>query len=260
MRNRFPALFAVCCLLAAFSVPVSALEYTVEAPDAGLFGFPTSDDTVYVTTNVPVNVDRSKSAAYIPPAFGSLTSYTLNSWELLTPNLGSENCIVTGNSYSGVTMIPPNVNDTQSVQDIYTGNRYTAITPDLYYSAGHIGTLMIPSIDLTVKVYQGTDSATLKKGAGHFESTSFFTGNTVLAAHNRGVTNHFGKIHTLSSGDTVKLITKLGTKTYKVYSVAKIAVDDLSVLNDTREDMITLITCVKNQPEYRWCVRAATAD
>ena len=43
--------------------------------------------------------DRSKNAAYIPPAFGSPTSYTLNAGELLTPNLvsgsatGTEMCI-----------------------------------------------------------------------------------------------------------------------------------------------------------------------
>lgn len=93
-------------------------------------------------------------------------------------------------------------------------------------------------------------------GKHSIENTSFFTGNTALAAHNRGVTNHFGNIHTLNVGDTVKLTTKLGTKTYEVYSVAKISKDDVSVLNDSRENIITLITCVMNQPDYRWCVQA----
>ena len=136
------------------------------------------------------------------------------------------------------------------------GNRYTAVTSDLYYSGGHIGTLQIPDLNLMVKIYEGTGSATLAKGAGHFESTSFFTGNTAIAAHNRGVANHFGKIHTLDLGDAIKLTTKLGTKTYRVYSVSKISSDDLSVLNDSREDVLTLITCVKDQPNYRWCVQA----
>ena len=96
----------------------------------------------------------------------------------------------------------------------------------------------------------------LSKGAGHFESTSFFTGNTAIAAHNRGVSNHFGKIHTLDLGDIIKLTTKLGTRTYEVYSVSKISNDDLSVLNDSKDDIITLITCVRDQPDYRWCVQA----
>ena len=35
--------------------------------------------------------------------------------------------------------------------------------------------------------------------------------------------------------------------------LAKISVDDTSVLNDSTENIITLVTCVKNQPNYRWC-------
>ena len=38
--------------------------------------------------------------------------------------------------------------------------------------------------------------------------------------------------------------------------LAKISVDDTSVLNDSTENIITLVTCVKNQPNYRWCVQA----
>ena len=57
-------------------------------------------------------------------------------------------------------------------------------------------------------------------------------------------------------GDTIKLTTQLGTRSYEVYSVSKIGVDDTSVLNDSTENIITLVTCVKNQPDYRWCVQA----
>ena len=57
-------------------------------------------------------------------------------------------------------------------------------------------------------------------------------------------------------GDSVKLTTKLGIRTYEVYSVEKIANDDLSVLHDSGENIITLVTCVMNQPSYRWCVQA----
>ena len=51
-------------------------------------------------------------------------------------------------------------------------------------------------------------------------------------------------------------ITQLGTRSYEVYSVSKIGVDDTSVLNDSTENIITLVTCVMNQPDYRWCVQA----
>lgn len=255
MKKRLTMLLAVWCMMTAFSLPAHALEYTFDAPDDYLFGRPTSDDTIYVTTEQLVNRDRSKNAAYIPPAFGSPTSYTLNSGELLTPNLVQESSAASSGTGS-VTVMPPSISSSQPGQDTGIWSSYTAVTKDLYYDGGHIGTLRIPAIDLTVKVYQGTDSAALKKGAGHFESTSFFTGNTALAGHNRGIANHFGKIHTLNVGDTVKLTTKLGIRTYEVYSVAKISKDDVSVLNDSSENIITLITCVMNQADYRWCVQA----
>ena len=50
MKKYLTTLLAACCMLAAFSMPASALEYHFDGPDAGLFGRPTSDDTIYVTT------------------------------------------------------------------------------------------------------------------------------------------------------------------------------------------------------------------
>lgn len=261
MRKRLSMLLAVCCLLTAFSMPASALEYNISAPDAGLFGTPTSDDTIYVTTDEPVNTDRSKTAAVIPPTFGSPTSYTLNAGELLTPNLVRQNTASAATSATGgVTVMPPSFTTTAPTtgnMSYTTATGYTEVTSDLYYSAGHLGTLRIPGIGLTVKVYEGTDSAALKKGAGHFEDTSIWDGNVAVAGHNRGVNNHFGQIHTLDIGDEIEWTTKLGTRTYEVFSVAKVAVDDLSVLNSSAENIITLITCVMDQPDYRWCVQAA---
>ncbi len=257
MKKYLTTLLTACCMLAAFSMPASALEYTIDAPDAGLFGRPTSDDTVYVTTDKPANTDRSKNAAYIPPAFGSPTSYTLNAGELLTPNLVSGSATGTVSGAGGVTVLPPSTFDsTDGNNGSYTQTKYTAVTKDLYYSGGYLGTLKIPTLGLSVKVYQGTDTDALRKGAGHFANTSIWEGNVAIAGHNRGVNNHFGKIHTLDIGDTIKLTTKLGTRTYEVYAVYKVSVEDMSVLNDSSENIITLVTCVMNQPDYRWCVQA----
>ena len=67
--------------------------------------------------------------------------------------------------------------------------------------------------------------------------------------------NHFGKIHTLETGDTITLTTKLGTRTYSVTSVNKISETDNSLLAPTAENCVTLFTCVRNQSTYRWAVR-----
>ena len=257
MKKYLTTLLAACCMLAAFSMPASALEYHFDGPDAGLFGRPTSDETIYITMDEPANTDHSKNAAYIPPAFGSPTSYTLNAGELLTPNLVSSSAMGTVSGTGGVTVLPPAASGSANGSiGSYTPVKYTAVTKDLYYSSGYLGTLKIPTLSLSVKVYQGTDADALRKGAGHFASTSIWEGNVAIAGHNRGVNNHFGKIHTLDIGDTIKLTTQLGTRSYEVYSVSKIGVDDTSVLNDSTENIITLVTCVKNQPDYRWCVQA----
>ena len=254
MKKYILSLAAVCCMLAAFSMPASALEYTIDAPDAGLFGRPTSDDIIYVTTDEPANTNRGKDAAYIPPVFGSPTSYTLNTGERLTPNLVGSSSAGTVSGTGGVTVLPSNGAEGGSWS--YQPIGYTAVTSDLYYSGGYLATLKIPTLDLSVKVYQGTDADALRKGAGHFASTSIWDGNVAIAGHNRGVNNHFGLIHLLDYGDTIKLTTKLGTRTYEVYAIYKVSVDDMSVLNDSSENIITLVTCVMNQPDYRWCVQA----
>ena len=268
---------AMCILCCA---PAHALEYDFDAPEDYLFGQPTSDDAIYEWENP--NTDRSKNAALVAPGFGTPTSYLPGSGEYLTPNLvpgalsgglvnqvGSAGTSITGGT-AGSSVIPGqyplvsgSVTMTQipgsSPTDIAQGNTtggYTEVTNDLYYTGGSLGTLKIPAIGLTVKVYQGTDSAALKKGAGHFTNTSIWDGNVCFAGHNRGVNNHFGKIHTLETGDTITLTTKLGARTYAVASVEKVSVNDSSGIAATTDNRVTLYTCVMNQPEYRWCVIA----
>lgn len=271
MKRYFTILLSVCMMLTAFSMPASAEEYTFDGEKGGTFAEPTSDNTIYVATRDDTNIDRSKTAAVIPPTFGSPTSYTLNAGELLTPNLINQSSATDGaaaNNSTGITVLPPSsltapgnpFTVSTSGGAGWTGTSYTDITPNLYYSGGELGTLKIPVIGLTVKVYQGTDSATLAKGAGHFTNTSIWDGNIAVAGHNRGVNNHFGKIHTLTAGDTITFTTRLGTRSYEVYSVSKISVDDTSILDSTGGNMITLVTCVMNQPSYRWCVKAAEID
>ena len=268
MKKRLTMLLALCCLLGAFATPASALEYTFDSPPTGDFGAPTSDDTIY--EHKDPNVDRSKSSALIPPGFGTPTSYLPNSGEYLTPNLAaggplnspSLNGTVTGSIGGGTVLLPgavdaptssyPTTGSTANTQ--VTG--FTDVTSDLYYSNGSLGTLKIPAIGLTVKVVQGTDSKALAKGAGHFTNTSIWDGNCCLAGHNRGVTNHFGKIHTLDTGDTITLTTKLGTRTYSVTNVMKVGETDNSMLAATPDNCITLFTCVRDERDYRWCVRA----
>ena len=264
MKKKLSALFYVLCLTAALAVPAAAHSYDIAAPGDPEYGKPTSVEPVVTADRGELpNVDVSKNAALVPPAFGSPTSYTPNTGTPLTPNLAPGSMPATGAAVNGTAapvFVPgstiPAVNTPAAPSTSVPTTGYTEVTSDLYYAGGYLGTLKIPSIGLTVKVYEGTDSKTLARGAGHFEDTSIWDGNVAFAGHNRGVNNHFGKIHTLELGDEISLTTKLGTRTYEVVSVSKVLETDRSGLAATAENMITLYTCVMNQREYRWCVKA----
>ena len=191
MKLRVLFLAAMLCALCAGQA--SALEYTMEAPDDYLFARPTSDETIYEWENPNVdrskntalippvfgsptsylpnpNVDRSKNTALIPPVFGSPTSYLPGSGTPLTPNLvpgALDGGLATQTGPVNYPTVSGGVSSTGSAS-----SGYTEVTSDLYYANGSLGTLKIPAIGLSVKVYEGTGSATLAKGAGHFSNTS----------------------------------------------------------------------------------------
>ena len=78
-----------------------------------------------------------------------------------------------------------------------------------------------------------------------------------LASHNRSrYAHYFERINELQNGDEIIYKTKLGTKKYAVYENKVIESTDWSVIENTKENIITLITCVKNNQAKRLCVRA----
>lgn len=263
---------ALClCAVCALALPAHALEYNINAPGDPEYGKPTSFEPVVTADGGAMkNEDVSKNAALIPPGFGTPSSYMLNTGEYLTPNLVPSQMAGAGQVNGNVAVVMPPASGSTTTVPGTTGGYpitdtstspsttpgFTEVTSDLYYSDGSLGTLKIPSIGLTVGVYEGTGSAPLLKGAGHFEGTSIWSGNVAIAGHNRGVRNDFGKIHTLKTGDTITFTGALGTRSYAVTSVSKVSVNDTSGLGSTTENCITLYTCVENQPAFRWCVRA----
>ena len=280
-RRSLTTILAVCMLL-ALAVPAFALEYTFDEDEQSGYGKPTSVDPVVTADGgAQKNEDISKNAALIPPGFWTPTSNTLNTGEYLTPDLVPSSMAATGATVNGdfvvvfppdmsslsaesvpadlsagSTMVPGSADVTVTVPES-TSSGYTEVTDDLYYKDGSLGTLEIPAIGLTVDIFEGTDAATLKRGAGHFEETSIWDGNAGFAAHNRGANSYFGKIHTLELGDRITLTTKLGTRTYEVTSVSKVSETDRSALAASQSNVITLYTCVRDERDFRWCVTGA---
>lgn len=267
MRRALRTIMLAAAFTGLLTIQAGALEYSVDPPANALSARPTSQEVV--RPEQAVNVDRSKDAALIPPGFGTPTSYLPGSGEALTPNLIPGALDGGWTSAAGSGAEAPSAGSSAAAgsseviitypklepggPSVTTG--FTAVTSGLYYANGSLGTLDIPTLGLRVKIYEGTGSAALAKGAGHFTGTSIWAGNVSLAGHNRGVTNHFGKIHTLNIGDTITLTTKLGTRTYAVTSVSKVKETDTSGTAAAPDNQITLYTCVRNESAYRWCVK-----
>ena len=117
-----------------------------------------------------------------------------------------------------------------------------------------VGVIKIPKINYEGLVYEGTSLSTLDKGIGHFQNSSYLDGNVCLAGHN--YTGVWKKLYTLQSGDKITYISFLGTKEYEVDKSIAIDANDWFNLEDTTDNTLTLITCIKNQPNLRLCVQA----
>ena len=212
LKTLITAALCLCAVCALSAAPAHALEYSFSAPSGPEYGKSTAFEPMATADGGAMrNEDLSKSAALIPPGFGTPTSCLLGSGEYLTPNLvpsqmagagmvnGSTASVtlpssgtvsgaaVDSSGYptvsSGVTTGSSGVTvDSNGFPTVNTGVSgtggsyigFTEVTGAMYYSDGSLGTIKIPSIGLTVGVYEGAGDASMLKGAGHFEETSIW--------------------------------------------------------------------------------------
>ncbi len=114
----------------------------------------------------------------------------------------------------------------------------------------------IPKINLIAPIEESTEMNILNKYVGHFEDTSTTYGNIGLAGHNRGYEkNYFANLKKLKIGDEIKYKYNNFEKTYIIKIIKKIENTNWEYLEKTKENKITLITCVENEPDYRLCIQ-----
>ena len=117
--------------------------------------------------------------------------------------------------------------------------------------------LEIPIISLKANISEGTTKEVMDTYIGHFEESPRDSGNVCLAAHNRGYeNNYFANLKKLKKGDEIIYRYKNVEKRYIVQKHEIIKDTDWTNLENTEENMITLITCVENEPEFRRSVQA----
>lgn len=121
----------------------------------------------------------------------------------------------------------------------------------------NIWKIEIPKINLSADISNGTTSEILNNYVGHFEETPKEYGNVVLAAHNRGYNvNYFARLKELEIGDEVIYFFNGQKRLYKVNEKTIIKDTQWNNLENTKDNRLTLITCVENKPELRRCVQA----
>jgi sortase A len=266
------------------SVPAFAYNYDFSsgADYSDALGKPTDTDAFVVPDPMTQNVRRNKDAAFFPPSYGVFsgdipTNATSPYHDNSPPNSGYTGSTSTGTSGVGTGAVntavsnPAETSGTVSAitEPADTGSNEmlpsTSIaasssdivkTQPLYNDNGTIGVLSIPKLNLTVDVYEGETLENMRVGVGHFAFTSAWDGNIGIAGHNRGVPAAIGRIEELVDGDEIIFSTRYGTRTYKVYVKKQIDDTDYSSLGWSDRNIITLITCVRNVPNKRWCIQA----
>lgn len=114
---------------------------------------------------------------------------------------------------------------------------------------GIIGYVEIPSINVSLPFYHGTDEDILQVAAGHIEGSSLPVGgegtHCVISGH-RGLPSArlFTDIDQLTEGDIFTLLVLDETLTYEVDQIRIVEPEDISLLEiEEGKDLCTLVTC-----------------
>lgn len=109
-----------------------------------------------------------------------------------------------------------------------------------------IGRILSPAMDgLDAVVIQGTDSASLEKGPGHYPETAFpGQGATVgIAGHRTTYLAPFRHIDSLRRGDLITLEMPYATFAYRVQAKETVPPSEISVVDDVGYERLVLSAC-----------------
>lgn len=105
-----------------------------------------------------------------------------------------------------------------------------------------IGEMSIPRLGLKTIVAQGDSSKVLRRAVGHLRETPLpgEPGNVALAGHRDGF---FRPLRNIRLGDRISLNTLDGEFLYQVESTEVVGPSEVRVLQSSRENTLTLVTC-----------------
>lgn len=119
-------------------------------------------------------------------------------------------------------------------------------TKDQKQSNNIIGILSIPKIELSVAIGEGVDKDTLKYSVGHFIETAMpgEKGNFCVIGHRSyAYGEFFNRLDEIEINDKIIVDSNGKTYQYKAKEITVVEPEEVSVLNQTEDAQITLITC-----------------
>ncbi|TMM16400.1 MAG: class E sortase [Actinobacteria bacterium] len=123
-----------------------------------------------------------------------------------------------------------------------------------------VGIIRIPRIGLDKAIVEGTDTADLRQGPGHYAGTPLpgQPGNSAVAGHRTTYGAPFSRLDELRSGDQVVVITPQGTFRYNINRSLVVEPSDVSVIAPVNANELTLTTCTPRFSAARRLVVQAT--
>lgn len=116
--------------------------------------------------------------------------------------------------------------------------RYT----NSYEPGDEIGTITLPSLELSWPIFEGTEEEQLELGVGHYLGSVLpgLNDNSILSGHRTSVFNRIGE---LEVNDLIQIETEPGIFTYQVRGFEVVDRDDQTVIGPTPTAVLTLTTC-----------------
>jgi sortase A len=107
---------------------------------------------------------------------------------------------------------------------------------------GLIGRMEIPRLNVSAAVLEGIDKITLRRAVGHIPGTALpgQPGNVGIAGHRD---TFFRPLRKIRRNDIITLTTLRGDYRYRVVSTRVVRPDEVSVLDPSGEEILTLVTC-----------------
>lgn len=131
-----------------------------------------------------------------------------------------------------------------SVDPGYLAGEAAAMQADLDY-LDPVGEISIPAIDVKWMIVEGSDDAALAKGPGHITETQLpgAGGNFAVAGDRVLYGAPFLHLDEVGTGDRISVRMPYATFVYLVTDSFIVTPEDVSVLQPTGEETITLLTC-----------------